>query len=195
MMESRRLAARGQVPPLAGPRQRSGPRRTCRVRSGWSGDCVHGTVRPAPDVPPLRPLQGLRARFAVHLDPPRAKRLGVPISRITHPVYPPCYTRPCTRLGPHTDDPSSRMHHTDVAGTTGACTYDTFGPAVGEPRGIEHSLYFRVLAVFSTDCFSAVLHLIMTETGVLRTHSSEACGRSIWRSILRSFWRSIWRSI
>ena len=36
---------------------------------------------------------------------------------------------------------SGLVHTTTVPGTTGTCTYGTFDQAVGEPRGVEHTVY------------------------------------------------------
>ena len=60
-----------------------------------------------------------------------------------HPVYPPWYHTP-------PGDLSQRMHHSTVAGTTGACTYDRFGDTVGEPRGIRTHCIWHCLALFGT---------------------------------------------
>ena len=140
-------------------------------------------------IPTTPALQGLRARFA-----------GIACSsskagwRVDPGYYPPVlptrYTHPATRLGP-VDQHGLRPAHAPRTGrgTPGTCTYDTFRLAVGEPRGVEYRGILRVLTVFSTGLVLDVLHLIMTETGVLGTGSSEACGRSILRLILRSILR------
>ena len=109
------------------------------------------------------PCRAYGARFAVRFAP-RAAWLG---TGITHPLYPPGIPQPCTHLGLYWRHARVTCHGWHGAGVAGACTYDRFESTVGEPRGIEHTPYSRVLAVFSTHWFYGCLHLIMTETGVM----------------------------
>ena len=112
-----------------------------RAPKGWvrtyQGPMV--TVQRGRSVPhPLQPPAGASGARSAGNCPCGCWTWHVGTPRITHPVYPPGYTHPGTRLGPHTDDLSSCMHHTTVRGTTGACTYGRFWSTVGEPRGIEY---------------------------------------------------------
>ena len=78
-----------------------------------------------------------------------------------------------------------------VDGCAHPCTRETDGQI--PPRTTAASCFWwsaphltqrEHLTVFSTDPFLEVLQEIMTETVILGTSSSEACGRSILRSIL-----------
>ena len=168
-MESRPFGSTRRTPPLAGLRQRSGPRTDLQgpgvggLRAPYTGP---SPVAPELQTPPLRPLQGLRARSAGSGPSSSSWGLAGWVPGITHPYHPPGYTRPIPPVGPSRQCPSPRCTSTPVAVTTGACTYGRFGHRVGEPRGLEYSPCFRVLAVFSTTLFLDVLHGIMTETGL-----------------------------
>ena len=143
MTESRRLLPRGQVPP---------PSRPETGRAGWPDrPGPQGGLRTAYTGPYVRctrtthsgPLQGPTGPASLYGLAPRAKRAGWVYPRITHPVYPPC-THPARTAGPvdqHGRRPARCTMTVD--GTTGTCTYDRFEDALGEPRGVEHTLYFR----------------------------------------------------
>ena len=142
-------------------------------------------------IPTTPPLLGATGPLRWDLHSPRAKRAGWVYTGITHPSTHPLYPS----LGQYRARRPARTSTCTVLmygyGTTGTCTYDTFDLVLGEPRGVEYRRVSGSLTVFSTDPVLCVLHLIMTETGLWRDHSSEACGRSrIW-SILRSILRLI----
>ena len=137
--------------------------------------------------PPTPALLGPTGPASLSGHSPRAERTGWVVSRYYPPGIPTVYrTRPVQQL-----PPSPRHRRCHGRGDTGTCTYDQFDTVQGEPRGPEHTPVFRVLAVFSTALVLAVLHLIMTETGLWDPLRMRACGRSIMRSILGSILGSI----
>ena len=102
-----------------------------RAGVGGQGPSSRRYVRPAPG-PPLRSLQGLRARFAVLGLPSSSKAWVLGGYRyspsITHPVYPGVPYPPRT----------TRARTTRTAVVTARCV--TFGTRVGEPRGMRTHL-------------------------------------------------------
>ena len=118
-MARRRLFARGG--PGRAHRDRPGP----GCRPGWVR--AHRGI-PAPIPTHSSPLQGLPGPASLVSDLLASSVGG-------YPVYPspahPWYHTPPVRPSPAPTVDSTA----DVDGTRGACTYDRFGPRVGEPRG------------------------------------------------------------
>ena len=105
-------------------RAQNGTDRARRVVPG----AVPPPVRPSSQYPPLRPLQGLRARFAGTGTSPRAAWLGTGIAPYYPPGIPTPYTHPWYPPGPHHPRPAVPTAGPDVP-------YSSSRVVVGEPRG------------------------------------------------------------